>query len=173
MKKLGYTYEWQNIDDAYVQGIELGAKATLFRNFNAGLNWTFNQGKFKNIREDWKATAYAEDSKNISRFPAMTGDLTLEYAPGTWNFSVTGSLQGKMYIDYNSEENEANSKIKKTDTFTLWNCRIAKRFGTLNIYAGGKNIFSYIQDEKHTDDAAFMYAPVYGATWYAGVSITL
>ena len=173
VKKLGYTYEWQNIDDAYVQGIELGAKATLFRNFNAGLNWTFNQGKFKNIREDWKATAYAEDSKNISRFPAMTGDLTLEYAPGTWNFSVTGSLQGKMYIDYNSEENEANSKIKKTDTFTLWNCRVAKRFGTLNIYAGGKNIFSYIQDEKHTDDAAFMYAPVYGATWYAGVSITL
>ena len=103
----------------------------------------------------------------------MTGDLTLEYAPGTWNFSVTGSLQGKMYIDYNSEENEANSKIKKTDTFTLWNCRVAKRFGTMNIYAGGKNIFSYIQDEKHTDDAAFMYAPVYGATWYAGVSITL
>ncbi|WP_455537374.1 TonB-dependent receptor [Prevotella koreensis] len=173
VKKLGYTYEWQNIDDAYVQGIELGAKATLFRNFNAGLNWTFNQGKFKNIREDWKATPYAEDSKNISRFPAMTGDLTLEYAPGTWNFSVTGSLQGKMYIDYNSEENEANSKIKKTDTFTLWNCRVAKRFGTMNIYAGGKNIFSYIQDEKHTDDAAFMYAPVYGATWYAGVSITL
>ncbi|MFC2321164.1 MAG: TonB-dependent receptor, partial [Prevotella nigrescens] len=26
---------------------------------------------------------------------------------------------------------------------------------------------------KHGDDAAFMYAPVYGATWYAGVSFTL
>ncbi|KGI60372.1 hypothetical protein HMPREF0671_06525 [Prevotella sp. S7 MS 2] len=26
---------------------------------------------------------------------------------------------------------------------------------------------------KHLDDAAFMYAPVYGATWYGGVSITL
>ena len=36
-----------------------------------------------------------------------------------------------------------------------------------------KNIFSYIQDEKHTDDAAFMYAPVYGATWYVGLSVKL
>ena len=34
-------------------------------------------------------------------------------------------------------------------------------------------IFSYIQDEKHTDDAAFMYAPVYGATWYVGLSVKL
>ncbi|MDD7317199.1 MAG: TonB-dependent receptor [Prevotella sp.] len=171
--KLGYTYEWQNVDDAYVQGIEIGAKATPFKNFNASLNWTFNSGKFKHIREDWKNTIYAEDSKNVSRFPAMTGDLTLEYSPGTWNFSLTGSLQGKMYIDYNAEENAELSKIKKTETFTLWNCRIAKKFGSVSVYAGGKNIFSYIQNEKHTDDAAFMYAPVYGATWYAGVSVTL
>ena len=44
----------------------------------------------------------------------------------------------------------------------IFNCRAAKRFGTCTVYAGAKNIFSYIQDEKHTDDAAFMYAPVYG-----------
>lgn len=171
VKKFGYTYQWENVDDAYVQGIELGAKWNPFRDFKAGLNWTINQGKFKNIRDDWKETKYAKDSKFISRFPGMTGDLTLEYTPNTWTFSVTSSLQGKMYIDYVSEE--ANSKIKKTDAFTLWNVRVAKRFGSFNIYAGGKNIFSYLQDEKHGDDAAFMYAPVYGATWYGGVSITL
>lgn len=173
VKKLGYTYQWVNIDDAYVQGIELAAKVNPFKDFTAGLNWTFNQGKYKHVREDWADSEYAKDSKNISRFPAMTGDLDLQYTPGTWTFSLTGSLQGKMYIDYNSE-NEANSKIKKTDTFTIFNCRVAKQLNNMfTLYAGGKNIFSYVQDEKHTDDAAFMYAPVYGATWYVGASIKL
>ena len=78
-----------------------------------------------------------------------------------------------MYIDYNSEDAPETSKIKKTSTFTLWNLRVAKRFGSFSVYGGGKNIFSYLQDEKHGDDAAFMYAPVYGATWYAGVSLNL
>ena len=185
VKKFGYTYQWENVDDAYVQGIELGVKWNPFRDFKAGVNWTINQGKFKHERAEWsdpesdeckeapQRLTYAKDSKYISRFPAMTGDLNLEYTPGTWSFALTGSLQGKMYIDYNSEDAPKTSKIKKTDTFTLWNIRVAKRFGSFSIYGGGKNIFSYLQDEKHGDDAAFMYAPVYGATWYAGVSFTL
>ena len=185
VKKFGYSYQWENVDDAYVQGVELGAKANLFRNFNAGVNCTFNQGKFKHERADWsdpndetvkefpQRLQYAKDSRNISRFPAMTGDIDLDYTPGTWSFSLTSSLQGRMYIDYNSEDDGATSKIKKTNTFMLFNCRAAKRFGMCTVYAGAKNIFSYIQDEKHTDDAAFMYAPVYGATWYVGLSVKL
>ena len=185
VKKFGYSYQWENVDDAYVQGVELGAKANLFCNFNAGINWTFNQGKFKHQRAEWsdpedkdvkeypQRLQYAEDSRNISRFPAMTGDIDLDYTPGTWTFSLTSSLQGSMYIDYNSGDNGATSKIKKTDTFMIFNCRAAKRFGACTVYAGGKNIFSYIQDEKHTDDAAFMYAPVYGATWYVGLSVKI
>ncbi|WP_276806007.1 TonB-dependent receptor [Prevotella pallens] len=185
VKKFGYTYQWENVDDAYVQGIELGIKWNPFKDFKTGVSWTFNQGKFKHERAEWSdpnseecvATparlAYAKESKYISRFPAMTGDFTLEYTPGTWSFALTGSLQGTMYIDYNSEDAPETSKIKKTSTFTLWNLRVAKRFGSFSVYGGGKNIFSYLQDEKHGDDAAFMYAPVYGATWYAGVSLNL
>jgi len=186
VKKLGYTYQWENVDDAYVQGVELGAKVSPIKDLAIALNWTFNQGKFKHERADWadaeskenkkypSRLQYAKDSKNISRFPAMTGDLDIDYTPGTWTFSVTGSLQGKMYIDYNSEDHPETSKIKKTNTFMIFNCRVGKQLGNMfSVYAGAKNIFSYIQDEKHTDDAAFMYAPVYGATWYAGVSIRL
>lgn len=194
VRRLGYTYQWENVDDAYVQGVELSVKYNPIRDIKLGVNWTFNQGQYKHERADWtdrlelvKAKApklvqqyeqYAKDSKNVSRFPAMTGDFVAEYTPGTWTFSLIGSLQGKMYIDYTFDgENDLaiaqNSKIKQTETFTIWNLRMAKRLGNFTLYAGGKNIFSYIQDEKHLDDAAFMYAPVYGATWYGGVSIKL
>ena len=84
-----------------------------------------------------------------------------------------------MYVDYTHEDDNKlqsalGSKLKETPAFTTWNVRIAKKIGRLfTVYVGGKNVFSYLQDEKHTDDAAFMYAPVYGATWYGGASITL
>lgn len=173
VKKLGYTYQWENVDNAYVQGIEVSAKMSLMRDLKAGLSWTWNHGEYDNERADWVGTAYAKDSKYISRFPSMTGDLNLEYQPGTWTFSLYGSLQGPMYIDYMAEE-DANKKIKKTNAFMLFNCRVSKQVSKLfTIYAGGKNIFGYVQDERHTDDAAFMYAPVYGATWYAGVNIKI
>ncbi len=210
VRGLGYTYQWENKGDAYVQGIELGAKVNIVRNLTANLNWTFNQGKYKDVRDEWKYDniigdledaiieagddaeavnkakanlanvkgreaeykAFEKDSKQISRFPQMTGDFTLDYTPGTWTFTLTSSLQGKMYIDYMAEGGMQDSKIKKTDTFMLFNCRVAKKLGQMfTLYAGGKNIFSYIQDEKHTDDAAFMYAPVFGATWYVGASV--
>lgn len=209
VKRLGYTYQWENVDDAFVQGVELGIKYNPINNLKLGVNWTFNQGKYDNERADWterlamangevgetdaeKADAkaklagvkenlakYAKDSRYVSRFPGMTGDFIAEYTPGTWSFSLIGSLQGKMYIDYTFDSEDAievaqNSKIKETPTFTTWNIRVAKTLGkNFTVYAGGKNIFSYLQDEKHTDDAAFMYAPVYGATWYGGVSINL
>ena len=172
VKKLGYTYQWQNQDDAYVQGIELGVKWNPFKDFKTALGWTFNQGKYKHVRGDWADTPYAEASKNISRFPAMTGDINLEYTPGTWTFTVNGTLQGKMYIDY-MKDDEVAEKIKETSTYMLFNARVAKQIGAWSIYAGGKNLFSYVQDEKHTDNAAFMYAPVYGATWYVGVGVKL
>ena len=186
VKLLGYTYQWENIDDAYVQGLEMGFRTNFIRNVDFEMDWTFNQGKFKHERAEWSEPNdetnqefpnrlnYAKESKYISRFPSFTGDFTLDYTPGTWTFSLTGSLQGSMYIDYNSADDGNNSKIKKTSPFMLFNCRIAKKIGNnFTVYAGGKNIFNYIQDEKHTDDAAFMYAPVYGATWYAGLTFRL
>ena len=163
VKKLGYTYQWENVDDAYVQGIELGVKWTPVKNLSTGVNWTFNQGKYKHVRGDWAETAYAKDSKNVSRFPNMTGDIIAEYTPGTWTITATGSLQGRMYIDY-MKDDEVAEKIKHTNAFMLFNIRVAKKLEAFTLYAGGKNIFSYLQDEKHLDNAAFMYAPVYGAT---------
>lgn len=85
---------------------------------------------------------------------------------------INGIYQGKMYIDYISEV-KANTKIKETKPYMTFNAKVSKRFGLFDLYAGAKNIFGYLQDEKHLDDAAFIYAPLYGAMYYAGISIKI
>jgi outer membrane receptor for ferrienterochelin and colicins len=174
---LGFDYQWQNVDDAFVQGIEVSFVANLHRNLDLGIDLTFNTGEYKNVRDEWIETEYEELSNYISRFPATTGNLKIEYRPKSWSLAIFGNFQGKMYIDYFNEEIDPEvgdlTKIKKTDPFIVINMRASKDFGAFRLYAGANNIFNYIQDERHLDDAAFIYAPVYGTMVYAGVSLRL
>lgn len=172
VKKLGYTYQWENIDDAVVKGVELMVMVNPVRSLNVGADFAVNSGKYKNTRGDWADTGYAGISRYIPRFPSTTGSIKVEYSPKTWLFTLYGIYQGKMYIDYISET-PGNSKIKETEPYMTFNARASKRFGLLNIYAGAKNIFNHVQDEKHLDDAAFIYAPLYGTLYYAGISINI
>ncbi len=169
---LGYDYQWENIDDAFVQGIEASLMADLFPNLDFGLDLTLNKGKYDHAREDWIGTEYEDDSKFISRFPSVTGNIKLEYSPKNWVFSADGNYQGRMYIDYYSEE-EGMSKIKHTIPYMLVNAKVSRTIKDFKLFAGAKNIFNYMQPEKHLDDAAFMYAPVYGTMFYAGLSVNI
>ncbi len=171
---LGYTYQWNNIDDATVAGVELSILMNPVRDLNIGLDFTFNDGRYRNVRAGWDTTSYREISRYIPRFAQTTGGVKVEYSPKSWFFSVNADYQGKMYIDYNSEENPETSKIKQTKPYILVNAKVSKSLGQIfNLYVGCKNIFSYIQDEKHLDDAAFIYAPLYGAMFYGGLSIKI
>lgn len=173
----GYDYQWKNIDDAFVQGIEATFITNLMKNLDFGLDLTYNQGKYNNARADWIETQYEKQSKYISRFPKTTGNIKFEYSPKNWNFAISGNYQGVMYIDYYNEEIDSligdQSKIKKTDPFMLFKLKVSKTINGIKLYAGINNILNYIQDEKHIDDAAFMYAPVYGTMFYGGITIDI
>ncbi len=41
---LGYDYQWKNIDNAFVQGIEISVMANPLQNFGLGFDFTYNQG---------------------------------------------------------------------------------------------------------------------------------
>lgn len=174
---LGYDYQWKNIDDAFVQGIELSATFNLHNNLDVVADVTFNQGKYSHAREDWTGTPWKDDSKYISRFPMTTGNLRLEYNNKFLNVALMGNYQGNMYIDYYNEDIDPQigdqSKIKTTDPFMLFNARVSGKLSPFKIYAGINNIFNNVQDERHLDDAAFMYAPVYGTMFYAGIAVEI
>lgn len=138
-----------------------------------GIDAVYNQGEYKNAREDWIKTKYESESKIISRFPSTTGNLRIEYSPQEWSFSLIGNFQSNMYIDYYSEDPRFESKIKKTDPFMIFNTRVSIQLYNFKIYGGVNNIFNSVQDERHLDDAAFLYAPVYGRMYYGGITIKI
>jgi len=170
-KSLGYTYEWKNIDNAYVRGVELDANFLLLQNLSLSANLTFNDGQYKHERADWIATNYQKESKYISRFPRNTAGFKLKFIHKSMDFVFDGDYQGTMYIDYYRDEEEP-TKIKKTEPHLILNTKISLRLSNeFKVYLGVRNLSDYIQLEKHTDDAAFMYAPVYGRIFYSGIKI--
>lgn len=167
----GYTYEWKNIDNAFVQGLEIyaGWQPLLIIDIDASLN--INSGEYDGARGDWAGTAYESDSRYVSRFPQYTAGLDFTVTKNGWGLVGGAYLTGPMYVDYYAD-GEGPTKIKKTDPFCILNAKVSRRiFDRLNLYVGGKNLTDYIQPEKHIDDAAFMYAPVYGRMLYMGIGI--
>ena len=176
--KLGYTYEWANIDDAYTQGMELGLVTRLAKNIDMNCNLAYTDAQYKNKRPDWVGShdgKYAADSKHIPRVPEITAGLKLDYSPQDWNLVLDCNYTGSMYIDYCKDEDVDNSasKIKHTDPFMVVNTRVSRSFPNRGItaFAGVKNLTDEVQDEKHPDDAAFMYAPYTGRMLYAGMQV--
>ncbi|MCK4223737.1 MAG: TonB-dependent receptor [candidate division Zixibacteria bacterium] len=175
-KRLGYTYEWDNIGDAYTQGIELGSSILLIKDVALDLDLAYTDAQYENRREDWVEShpEFADESKYISRVPQITGGVKLAYKPGSWNLILDTDYTGRMYIDYCKEEDieDPESKIVHTPDFWVVNTKVSRNFNNgITLFAGAKNIFDYVQKEKHPDDAAFMYAPFTGRTIYGGVEV--
>ncbi len=171
---LGYSYEWQNTDNAYVTGAEFNMSYALTRNLTTGIRFEAFKGKYDNSREDWLGTLYEETSKNISRYPQTSGGVKLEYSPSTWDFVIDADYKGKMYIDLAEPADPADAKIYETESFVILNAKLSKNiFNQYNVYVGARNLTDYTQEEKHIDDAAFMYAPVYGRIIYGGVQVSM
>ncbi len=177
-KRLGYTYEWANIDDAYTQGTELGARTLLVSNLVLDLNLAYTDAQYKNERQDWVEhhPEYAKDSKYIPRVPKITGGIELTYTQGNWDLALAADHTGRTYIEYSKDEDieQPESRIVHTPDFWVVNAKIARSFANgITIFMGAKNLFDYVQKERHPDDAAFMYAPYSGRIVYGGLKVRL
>ncbi len=176
-KKFGYTYEWKNLSDAYTQGVELAAEFLPAHNVSFDWNFAYTDAQYSKERADWAANhpEFASVSKYIPRVPSITSRVKLTYSPGDWKFVLDNNYTGRMYIDYAEDEEIANpnSKIKHTDGFWVVDTKLTKSFPSarLSLFAGVKNLFDYVQPEKHRDDAAFMWAPYTGRLVYGGMEI--
>lgn len=169
----GYDYVWQNLGDAYTQGVELGLRLAIFKDLGIDMNFTYTDARYKDKREDWKEFAggkYYDDSIYISRVPEITGGLKLSYKPENWNFIWDFNYTGRMYIDYSEVEGE--EEIKHTEPFVVCNVKVVREIREgVRLFVGAKNLFDYIQEDKRPGDAAFMWAPYYGRIIYGGMEV--
>lgn len=177
IRALGYDYQWKNIDHATVQGIELAIKYLPLKNLELYGDLGLNRGRFDQSRAEWAGTPWESVSDYIPRFPFASAFFKVNYERGHWSFNTSLNYQGTMYIDYYNVDPDPiagdQSKIKKTPSFVLLNARLQYQYEGLKLYAGVNNITNYIQDERHLDDAAFIYAPLYGRMFFAGLSLSL
>jgi len=172
----GYHYEYENIDEAMVYGVDVSASWQIIRRLRVGGDLSWFHGEYDNIRDDWAATDYEEDSKYISRFPSLSGGVRVDWIPGNWEATFNVRYTGNMYIDYAEEDDlqNAGSMVFETDPFVLFNAQVSYKFdGQYRVYLGARNIGDYVQPVKHVDDAAFYYAPVYGRLIYTGIRVEL
>lgn len=174
IENLGYTYQWENIDDANVTGIELNGSVSVTTGLLFGARCEIFNGEYDNPRSDWVETPYEDKSRNITRYPQISGGLKADLDFSGWELMADLDYTGKMYIDLAEPANESDIKIYETEPFVLLNAKIARdMYDRYELYIGAKNISGYTQKEKHIDDAAFMYAPVYGRIIYGGVAVSL
>jgi outer membrane receptor for ferrienterochelin and colicins len=174
IEDLGYTYQWQNIDDAYVMGIETNGSVAVTSQLTLGARLELFDGKYDNPRGDWVSTDYEETSRNIPRYAQLSGGLKADYTLNKWNLVVDADYMGKMYIDLLEPADPADIKIHETEPFVTLDAKLSRTIlDRYKVYVGAKNLTDYTQEEKHIDDAAFMYAPVYGRILYGGFQLTL
>lgn len=174
IEEMGYTYQWENIDDAYVMGAELNGSLALADQLVLAARFELFEGRYDDARPDWVGTPYEADSRNVSRYPVTSGGLKIEFSPADWGFVVEADYNGKMYIDLAEPADPSATKIHQTEPYVTVNSKISRRlYDRFNVYIGVDNLSDYTQEEKHIDDAAFMYAPVYGRLIYGGMRVSM
>jgi outer membrane receptor for ferrienterochelin and colicin len=96
-----------------------------------------------------------------------------------WKFDYTWNWLGKQQLPNTRSNATADSFPEFSPTFSLMNAQITRTFSsTFEVYVGGENIGNYTQSHAvlgadnpfgSTFDTSIVYAPVFGAMYYAGL----
>jgi outer membrane receptor for ferrienterochelin and colicins len=171
---MGYTYQWRNVDDAYVMGAEVNGSVAVSSGLTLGVRLDLFEGKYDSPREDWAGTPYESVSRHISRYPGVSAGMKADWRASGWHLVVDADYKGKMYIDLLEPAEESDVKIHETESFVTVDARLSRKImERYKVYVGARNLTDYTQKEKHIEDAAFMYAPVYGRIIYGGFQVSL
>ncbi|MBN2565497.1 MAG: TonB-dependent receptor, partial [Candidatus Eisenbacteria bacterium] len=74
VEALGYDYQWENVGDAYTQGLELGSEIGIGPALSLGVSATCTDAQYDQPRDDWvghpvHGDVYAHESRFLSRVP--------------------------------------------------------------------------------------------------------
>jgi len=144
----------------------------------------FNQFDIKiAYKKNDVTSTYQNGSGEVKRIapliPKTRALVNMAYASNfeKWKFDVTWNYIGESRIPTHLIESDKLTS-GNSDPFCLINTQITKRFRKFDVYLGGENLLSYMQENPIIDaenpnsdvfDASLIYAPVMGRTIYAGI----
>ena len=112
--------------------------------------------------------------------PENRGLFNMSYATNfdKWVFDVTANYVGESRVPLHKDENQIQVAEYFSDPFYLYNAQVTKKFRKFDLYLGGENLLSEMQENQIIDaenpnsevfDASLIYAPVMGRLIYAGL----
>ncbi len=157
--------------ESYANSMQFDLAYELFDRFDIKLAYKINDVH----------TTYKGEDRVAPLTPKNRALVNMAYATNfdKWKFDITWNYIGESRIPSHFTDAETEElTFENSDSFYLINAQITKRFRKFDVYLGGENLLSYMQENPiiaaaHPDDNAFdaslIYAPVMGRTIYAGI----
>jgi outer membrane receptor for ferrienterochelin and colicins len=155
-------------DGAFSQGLEMKGILNLSNGMKASLGW------------NWIQAFYHKDGKRQraqmqSRYSGEVG-IGWAHSQSNLTFDLDGAIYGPQPLPEGRPREES-------PTFSVWNLRLQKGLGNVNLFVGFKNLFDYVQPDDpfiRTDtgnnesfDSAMIYGPLLGRVIYGGINFKL
>ncbi len=162
----GYDFGWENGGKASTTGFEVSVGADISMNNRLQFDYIYTIAEFSDLQNPADPL-----SDNIMRSPKHQASFSYNYDDekrSGWRFVWDTRYYGKMYIEH-TNDTAGISAIERTDAYMITDIRLSKKMNkTTKYYIGVENLFDYIQERRDTEDAAYLWAPIYGRTLYTG-----
>jgi outer membrane receptor for ferrienterochelin and colicins len=165
-----------NLDGkSYANSLQLDFNLEIIKHLNLRTAY-----KYYDISTDYLSGSYQRPLQAKHRFFGNIEYATHIVEKGRqWKFDYTVNWLGKQQLPYTGSNPSADQLPEFSPSFTVMNAQITRTFSsTLEMYIGGENIGNYRQskailgsnDPFGTNfDTSIVYAPVFGAMYYAGL----
>jgi outer membrane receptor for ferrienterochelin and colicin len=165
-----------NLDGkSYANSLQLDFNLEIIKHLNLRTAY-----KYYDISTDYISGSFQRPLQAKDRFFANVEYETHIVEKGKqWKFDYTWNWLGKQQLPNTRSNATADSLPEFSPTFSLMNAQITRTFSsTFEVYVGGENIGNYTQSHAvlgadnpfgSTFDTSIVYAPVFGAMYYAGL----
>jgi len=140
--------------------------------------------KFFDVSTDYKSGNLSKPLQPKHRFFINSSYETQKNSKdGYWRFDTTYNLVGKQRLPSTTNNPMIYQLKKYSNSFSTVNTQITKVFNDyFEVYAGGENITNYKQPNPIIAsnqpfsayfDSTIVYAPIFGANYYAGLRFNM
>lgn len=160
---------------SYANSLQLDFNLEIIKHLNLRTAY-----KYYDISTDYLTGSYQRPLQAKHRFFGnLEFETHIKEKGKQWKFDYTWNWLGKQQLPNTRSNATADSFPEFSPTFSLMNAQITRTFSsTFEVYVGGENIGNYTQDKAvlgadnpfgSTFDTSIVYAPVFGAMYYAGL----